>query len=218
MYPLLDMYPSLEVYPPLEIPEWDSGPGGSIFSCDEQHITLRKWTGTQLTGIPYYMPIPGWGTSWPVHSWCPILHAYYSEMGHIKDWYTVDSWHQWTCPVGPGGWGGGFSPNFYIYPFVRQIWKKNWPEDAPKHTIQCSWENLTLAKHAFFRGEILISDRNRSCRKAVLGPKRHPFGRQNVKIGPFCKHGKAKLSWTHPLKWHSCSIPGIGRTPCGGHE
>ena len=176
---------------------------GLVHSWQVSHTTCLFQDGAHhgryTVDVPYYMHIiPRWVTS------------------RTGTQLIVDI--QWTCPVGPGGWGGGFSPNFYIYPFVRQIWKKNWPEDAPKHTIQCSWENLTLAKHAFFRGEILISDRNRSCRKAVLGPKRHPFGRQNVKIGPFCKHGKAKLSWTHPLKWHSCSIPGIGRTPCGGHE
>ena len=69
-----------------------------------------------------------------------------------------------------------------------------------------------MAKHAIFRGETLISVRNRPCCKAFWGPKRHPFLRQNIKSGPFCK---AKLSRTHPLKWHTHSIPGIGRIPPG---
>ena len=72
--------------------------------------------------------------------------------------------------------------------------------------------NLALAKYAFFRGETLISGRNRPYCKAILWPKRHPFVRQNVKSGPFCK---AKFSQTHPLRWHTRNIPGIGRTPPG---
>ncbi len=73
--------------------------------------------------------------------------------------------------------------------------------------------NLTLAKHAFFRGETYISGRNGPYFKAFFGPIRHPFVRQNVKNAAFCK---AKVSRTHPLKLHTHSIPGIERTPRRG--
>ncbi len=67
----------------------------------------------------------------------------------------------------------------------------------------------TLAKHAFSRGKTLIFGRlNIPYCKAFSGPKGHPLLRQNVKCGPFCK---AKFSRTHPLKWHTHSIPSIGR-------
>ena len=100
-------------------------------------------------------------------------------------------------------------------PFVRQIWEKL-TRKCPKMYDSVhlgKFFNLILAKHAFFRGETSISGRNRPCCKAFWGPKRNPFVRQNVKSGPLCK---AKFSRTHPLKWHTRSIPGIGSTPPGG--
>ncbi len=98
------------------------------------------------------------------------------------------------------------------YTFVRQIWGKLTRKCSKTYDFVFlgKFFNLTLAKHAFLRGETLISGRNKPCCKAFWGPKRHPFVRQNVKSGPFCK---AKFSGTHPLKWHTRSIPVIGRPP-----
>ncbi len=99
-------------------------------------------------------------------------------------------------------------------PFVRQIWEKLTRKCLKTyHSVHLrKLFNLTFAKHAFFRGETLLFGKNGPLCKAFLGPKRHPFVRQNLKSGPFLK---AKFSQTHPSKWHTRSIPGIGRTPPG---
>ncbi len=56
-----------------------------------------------------------------------------------------------------------------------------------------------LAKHAFFRGETSIfSEKGPFC-KALLGPQRDPFVRQNFKYGPLCK---AIFRQIIPVKWH----------------
>ncbi len=46
--------------------------------------------------------------------------------------------------------------------------------------------HLKLAKHAFFRGETSIFSKIGPFCKAILGPKRDPFVRQNFKCGPLC--------------------------------
>ncbi len=58
---------------------------------------------------------------------------------------------------------------------------------------------LKLAKHAFFRGETSIFRNKGPFYKALLGPKRDPFVRQNLKCGPLCK---AIFRQTIPVKWH----------------
>ena len=82
---------------------------------------------------------------------------------------------------------------------VRQIWEKLTRKHIKMHgSVHLrKFFSLTLAKHAFFRGESLTFGRNRPSCKAFLGRKRHPFVRQNIKSGPSCK---AKFSRTHPLK------------------
>ncbi len=47
---------------------------------------------------------------------------------------------------------------------------------------------------AFFRDETLISGRNIPCCMAFFGPKRHPFVREYVKSGSFCKANFLELT------------------------
>ncbi len=99
-----------------------------------------------------------------------------------------------------------------FYPFVKQIWGKltrKCPKTYDSMHLR-KFFNLTLAKHAFLGGETLIFGRNRPCCKAFWGPKRHPSVRQNVKSRPVCK---AKFPRTHPLRWHTRSIPGYIDAP-----
>ncbi len=97
-------------------------------------------------------------------------------------------------------------------PFVRKI-GKNWPENALKRMIQCTWENFLiwyLWNMHFLGVKPYFLTKMHPVVRHFGGQKGTPLVRQNVKSGPFCK---AKFSRTHPRKWHTCSIPRIGRTP-----
>ncbi len=59
--------------------------------------------------------------------------------------------------------------------------------------------HLKLVKHAFFWSETSIFTKKGPFCKALLGPKRDPFVRQNFKSGPLCK---AIFNQTIPVKWH----------------
>ena len=58
---------------------------------------------------------------------------------------------------------------------------------------------MKLAKYAFFRDETSIFSKKGPFCKALLGPKREPFVRQNFKCGPLCK---VIFRETIPVKWN----------------